>query len=100
MSAGHHRVTDSIVVLDGGGQGGPVHAGHLIVEEREVVGIVGGSGLAQGLYYLLAGSQRSVAHAPTDNLLVKHAPAYLVVVDDEDSQVPQVGHGEIGRAHV
>jgi len=73
------------------GQRGSVHTRHLIVEDREVVGIAALPGRMQTLQGLLPGTEASVAHAPACNLFMQHAPVHFVVVHDERAQASQVG---------
>jgi len=43
--------------------------------------------------YLFARSEAAVAHLPTGDLLVQHAPVHFVVVDDEHPQTAQIADG-------
>ena len=79
-------------------QRGAVHARHLVIENREMVGIAAACRLPQGLERLLAGRKAAVAHSPTGDLFVQHAAIHFVIVHDEQRRLRRSSDWD-GRLH-
>ena len=96
----HHRFADLRIRLDGARQLGAVHARHLVIENREMVGIPAGFCLPERLECLFARRKTAVAHSPTGDLLVQHAAIHFVIVHDESAQIAQIVHRDGRRVRV
>src|ERR1035441_8258426 len=65
-----HRFAELGIRLNGARQLGAVHARHLVIEKREMVGVPAGLRLPERLERLFASRKTAVAHSPTGDLLV------------------------------
>ncbi len=86
----HHGFADLWIRLDGARQLGAIHARHLVIENREMVGIPAGCCLPERLECLFAGRKAIAAHPPTCDLLAQYAPIHFVIVHHQSPHIAQI----------
>ena len=85
-----HGVPGGRVILDDRDKSGSIHAGHLVIDDRNGVRVAFQERSLECAERLFSRSAASIAHTPTHHLFMKDPAIHFVIVHDEDARATQL----------